>query len=382
MSKYPTITIRFDRKKRATAQKEGSIELELYYDGSRRYTVCGVKVLPKHWSEKKKRVVGRVDSSDLNIMIENTFNKIKDTIRQIMLEGKDFCWAEYDALTSDPKGIRDNFIKFVEKRVEERQDIVEGTRRNHRKFLKVLKEFGQIRTFGNISKINIMKFDDWIRKRRDYTQSTIHTYHKSMKVYINEALRLGHISANPYDTIKIDRGKSKLRKYLLKEELQKIEDVSLPNDSLTKVRDLFIFQCYTGLAYADLSAFDFRKVTKRNGKFILHDQRVKSGEDFYIVILPKAIEILKKYEYKLPLISNAQYNLRIKAVAAIAGVEKSLTSHMGRHTFASMCINSGVPIEVLAKMLGHSNISTTQIYAKMFNTTVEAAYDALEKRLG
>lgn len=381
MTKIPVVKIHFDRKKKSSASKTGNVDIELYFDRNRRWISTGVKVLPKYWKEKSEMVVGHIDALDMNTMIENTRNKIKGVIRQIMMEGNTFTWDEYDALMSDPLGVRDSFIKFVEKRVNERLDIVESTRKNHRKFLKALKEFGQIRTFGNISKVNIMKYDEWLRKRRDYTQSTIHAYHKCMKVYINEALRLEHITYNPYDAIKIDRGKTKLRRYLTKEEVCKLEQAVLPTESLTKVRDLFLFQCYTGLAYADLFNFDFRKVTERNGKYVLYDRRVKSEEDYYIVILPKAMEILKTYDYVLPTLSNVQYNLRLKAVADIAGVDKAITSHMGRHTFATLSLNSGVPIEVLARMLGHSDIATTQIYAKLVNKTVEAAYDILEDKL-
>lgn len=370
--------VHFDRKKKSGPTKEGSVEIEVYYDNSRRWISTGIKILPKYWNRKQNIISGHVDSLEMNTSIENIVNKVKSTIRTIIMEGRDFTWEEYDALVADPKGVRDAFIKFVEKRVSERQDIVEGTRKNHRKFLKALKEFGEIRTFSNITKLNIMKFDSWIRQRRDYTQSTIHTYHKCMKVYINEAIRLEHISYNPYESIRIDRGKSTVRKYLTEDEVNKLETVELPTDSLKRVRDLFIFQCYTGLAYADLSKFDFSQVVERKGRFVLHDVRVKTGEDFYIVLMPKAMAILRSYDFTLPVMSNAQYNLRIKAVADIAGVNKALTTHMGRHTFASMCLNAGVSIEVLAKMLGHSNIGTTQLYAKMINHTVEAAYDLLK----
>ena len=111
----------------------------------------------------------------------------------------------------------------------------------------------------------------------------------------------------------------------------------------------------------------------------MHDVRQKTGEEFYIVLLPKAIHILKRYDYRLPLISNQQYNMRLKIVADAAALDKQLTSHMGRHTYATICLNSGIKIEVLAKMMGHSDIKTTQIYARMINTTVENAYDVLEE---
>ena len=141
---------------------------------------------------------------------------------------------------------------------------------------------------------------------------------------------------------------------------------------------MFLFQCYTGLAYSDMRKFDFRDVQQRGKRLVLHDVRKKTGEDFYIVLLPPAIEILNKYDFRLPLMSNEQYNMRLKLVAESAGIEKNLTSHMGRHTFATLSLNSGIKIEVLAQMMGHADIRTTQIYAKMINCTVEEAYSVLE----
>ncbi len=229
---------------------------------------------------------------------------------------------------------------------------------------------------------NILLYDEWLRQRKDYTQSTIASYHKFLKIYVYEALGNDSIQSNPYESIKIDRGKSKIRKYLTEKELGKIESASLQTKSLERTRDLFLFQCYTGLAYADMAKFDFHDTVEKDGHFVLHDTRIKTGEDFYIILLPAALKILRKYDFQLPVISNQQYNMRLKIVADAAGIDKKLTSHMGRHTYASLCINSGVRIEVLAKMMGHTDIKTTQIYAGMVNTTVEAAYEKLITKLG
>ena len=215
---------------------------------------------------------------------------------------------------------------------------------------------------------------------KGYKQASISTFHKILKVYIFEAIQRDLISQNPYTGFKIDRGKSDIRRFLNEEELNSIENAKTSTKSLEKVKDLFLFQCYTGLAYVDLSKFDFNQVIVRNGKYVVHDVRKKTGEEFYIILLPKAIEILKKYDYKLPIMTNQQYNLRLKIVADAAGLDKRLTSHMGRHTYATMCLNSGVKIEVLADMMGHADIKTTQIYAKLVNSTVENAYDILEER--
>lgn len=111
------------------------------------------------------------------------------------------------------------------------------------------------------------------------------------------------------------------------------------------------------------------------------DIRLKTEENYFIVLLSPAMEILRKYDYVLPIISNQQYNLRLKIVADYAGLDRNLTVHMSRHTFATMCLNNGVKMENVSKMLGHTNVRTTQQYAKVLNAEVEKDFEMLERIL-
>ena len=99
------------------------------------------------------------------------------------------------------------------------------------------------------------------------------------------------------------------------------------------------------------------------------------------MLLSPAVEILKKYDFKLNVLTNQKYNLYLKVIANAAGLGNSLTSHMARHTFAVYCLNHGVPIEILSKMMGHTDIRTTQLYAKVANKSVESAFELLENNL-
>lgn len=378
MELYPTIKIVFDRRKTSKSTIEGTVELEIYSRLKRKWISTGVKVLPKNWNDKEKSVKGRFDSTELNLRIRNLENIVKSYIMKLMAEGKPFTWQGLEAMLNFQKD--DNtFVNFVESMIERRNDITEGTRRNHKKFLKALKEFKTISKFGDLTRQNITMYDEWLHNRRNYTQSTIATYHKYMKIFINEAIHQELITRNPYEGIKIDNGKSPIRRYLTQKEVEQLENAKLFSYSLEKTRDLFIFQCNTGLSYIDMKRFDMNKVIIRDGKYVINETRKKTGEDFYIVLLPKALNILKKYDFKLPMMSNEQYNMRLKIVADSAGLNKRLTSHMGRHTYATMCLNTGIQIEILAKMLGHADIRTTQIYAKILNSSVESAYSILEQ---
>lgn len=375
--KYPKVKVIYQRrKKNISLTKPSTIEVEISFQGKRKWISTGIRVLPKNWSNKL-RVVGLPDAIDANLKIESVERKVLNHIRQLMIDGKPFDWSSLSVALDNSKA-GDSFIKFVENRVITRRDIKDSTRRNHKKLIVALREFKQIESFNDLVRSNVIKFDEWLRARKDYTQTTIASYHRYLKTYINEAIRMELIQFSPYNGYKVDNGKPAKRKFLLQEDLVKIETYKLNSCSLEKVRDLFVFQCYTGLAYSDLKKFNFNDVRLQGNRYVLHDVRKKTEEDFYIVLLPSAMSILQKYNYKLPIISLEQYNMRLKIVAEHAGVQKNLTSHMGRHTFATMSLNSGIKIEVLAQMMGHSDIKTTQIYAKMVNRTVEEAYVVLE----
>ena len=107
----------------------------------------------------------------------------------------------------------------------------------------------------------------------------------------------------------------------------------------------------------------------------------KTEEEYFLMLLKPAMEILRKYDFKLPIISNYQYNLRLKVVQEIARIKQSLHSHMARHSFAVMALNMGVSIENLAKMMGHTDIKTTQIYAKVLNKSVQEEFEKMDSKL-
>lgn len=375
--KPTSIRIIFDYRGTATRSKAATVYMEILHDRKRRYFNTGVRVCSHQW-HNDKMVVNHPDSVFLNQRINSLRAMAEAYVNKCVTDHLQFSFNGLEAFIS-VKGDRRSFIEYMETRIEER-NLRPNTLKNHRSSLRVLKEFKKIDAFSDLTPENIRAYDAWLHRRYS-SQTSIHFHHKELKVYINEAIRAGLITQNPYDMVPIRRGKSVRRKFLEEAELEVIKSAQMPTASLSQIRDLFVFQCYTGLAYADLARFDFSKVIERRGKYIIRDARQKTDEIYYLVLLTPAIEILKKYDFKLPLVTNQQYNLRLKAVADYAGLGKNLTTHMARHTFAGIAINNGISIEILAQMMGHSDIKTTQIYAKIFNSTVESAFDTLERRL-
>ncbi len=377
--KYPTMRFVFDRKKVATKKKKGLVQLEVLFQGKRKWIGTGVKVYADQWDDRKK-VINSMDMLELNDCLDKQKAGIQQWINGLIERNEPFEFGKLESfLRFSDKSV--TFLEFLEKRIEERNDLRTSTKRTHRKIVTSLQEFGRIVYMSDLTAANVMEYDNFLHGK-GYMQPTVHSYHKLLKRYVHDALRMEYISKDPYDGIKVERGKSKLRRYLTEDELRRIIEAEIPTETIRRVRDLFVFQCYTGFSYVDLAAFNNKKIIQREGKYIVHDGRIKSEEDYYIVLLSPAVAILEKYGWKLPVISNQQYNMRLKIVADYAGIEKKLTTHMARHTFASICINNGVKIESLAKMMGHSNINTTQLYAKMLNTEVEKSFDELEEKIG
>lgn len=235
--------------------------------------------------------------------------------------------------------------------------------------------------FSDINLKNIKLWDDYI-KNKVKEQSSVYGYHKRLKVYVKEAYQLDLIKKNPYEGFTTPRGESSTRKYLEIDELSKVENVDIPDESISNVRDCFIFCCYTGLAYADLAKFRWDSdVVSRSGKYFIEDMRQKTGSPYKIQILSPAMNILKKHNFTLPVISNQNYNLRLKVVGSYAKINKALTSHVARHTFATWALSQGIRIETVSKMLAHADIKTTQIYAKILQREVDDAFDTLEEKL-
>ena len=191
---------------------------------------------------------------------------------------------------------------------------------------------------------------------------------KSMFQY---AFDNGIIKTNPCHQLKITKGTPSV-KYLSSEDILKIKSLKLEDiERLDKVRDLMLFQASTGVAYADLVSFDSSKIEIINNVPTYSSCRQKTKIEFTTVILPLGMQILKKYNGCLPLISNQKYNSYLKEIQKLANVRTVITTHLLRKTYAHHLLNNGVRIETVAKALGHSNtIITQKTYAKTIASTV------------
>lgn len=376
--KYPTARFVFDRKHTASKTTKGTVQIEVLFERKRKWIGTGVRLYSDQWNDKVK-VKNTVQSIELNERLDAQMSNINEYINSLIKNKEDFSFEKLERFLKYSQK-KESFIDFVKRRVSERTDLRKGTLNTHASLINSLEEFERIIHFTDITTANIMHYDDFLHRK--YTkQTTIHGYHKRLKRYINEAIKYELLKDNPYSRLKFERGKSEGIKYLTTEQIARIRALKISSKSIEKVRDLFIFQCYTGLSYADLFKFDFSTVTKKNNKFFIRDMRVKTEEEYFLMLLKPAMEILRKYDFRLPVISNYQYNLRLKVVQELANIKSSLHSHMARHSFAVMALSMGVSIENLARMMGHTDIKTTQIYAKVLNKSVQEEFEKMDSKL-
>lgn len=375
--KYPTTRFVFDRKHTATKEKKALIQIEILFMGKKKYVSTGVKVYKDQWNDKRM-VSGCMDAIALNARLRGIKDNIDGWINSLINENKVFEWEKLEVFLRHSEQAEEKFTDFVENMIEARKDIRESTRKTHRKLVTALNEFGRIIYSSDLTKANIMAFNDYLISR-NIRQTTIYTYHKNLKTYIHEAMRRELLDSDPYVSLKFKRGESEKGRYITEEELLRIIDLKLPSDTLKKARDLFVIQCLTGMSYADLMSFDFQRVKEKNGQYVLSQQRLKTGVDFTVVLLPEAMEIIKRYGYVLPKFSNQQYNMRLKLIADAAGINKPIASHWGRRTCGMFLLNKGFSMEVVAKVLGHKSIKTTEAaYAKIVDKSVEDAFRRLK----
>lgn len=382
--KIPTLAVIYDRKKKAAATKPATVELRITYAGKQRYITTCVSVLPRHWDAKGCQVKGRPDAAALNKLIMTMRGRVLDMLESMVAGGR----VDVDALAHS---LRDNktgsFPDYVAARAEKRP-VRESTRQRFRVFLKALREWGCIKTFGDITKQNVRAWAEWLESPdrnngKGYSKATVYTYHKYMKEFINEAVLDDYVDSNPYQKLrmKLDRGERSKLDYLTEEQVRQITELKLVGEGLTRARDLFLFQCFTGLAYSDMMRFDIRDYRKVDGKwFSADEERLKTNTNYYLQLLSPAVRILEKYGYKLPRMDNSSYNMYLKTIGALIGVPR-LHTHMGRSTFATLMLSKGMREEHLAKALGHTSTRQTRRYATLLAKDVRADFTKVDEAL-
>lgn len=266
------------------------------------------------------------------------------------------------------------FVEFIEEEMK-KESICPATLKRRDVVINAMKRSNMLLKFSDLTPTKLRAFDEFLRTEEGTSRTTvsINNYHKTLKRYTKLAVQLEYIIKDPYESAicQFKRGKCKERKPLSEEELVKLRSLENLTAYEQHACDLFIFSAYTGLAYADAQAFNFHTMTEKiENTYYIDGERIKTGSNFFTPILPPAMEILKKYDFKLPRLTNQKMNLYLHLLEPRIGTNKKMTSHVARHSFATLLLTYDVPIDKLAKMLGHQDIKTTQIYGHILRKSI------------
>lgn len=368
------VSVVYDRRKRFEKTGKGKLEIMVYFGHNSRKYITVADATPANWefvaqSAKVRemlrdceRILDAMDAIGEDRTPENfnTHFQKKEKIEASTPNENLFNGVDQNS----------SFLDYMKDCIDA-EDLAPGSRKNKLVVLAALREFGKFTKFKDITLPGIILLNDWLLMDGTRSVPTVYGYHKKIKMYVTRLYESGMIPCNPYNQKTFPRGSYKERRPLSEDELVRIRTAVLEG-KMDRARDLFIFAAYTGLSYCDAMAFDFKIHTEKVGDmYYIDGSRIKTGALFFTPILPPAMDVLKKYNFKLPYVWNQHLNDYLHLVEAKLEFNKPLTYHVARHSFATLSLSHDIPIEHVARMMGHKEIRTTQIYAKVLKSTIE-----------
>lgn len=378
INKYPQVTFIYDRRKTASSTKKAAVELRITYNSKQKFISTGILLYPNQW---KKGIITNCPDA---IQISQTLDKLLTDVRQIILNMIEENNIDINTIPEKLENKRKGILtleEFFKQRAEVRKYNLEpDSKLRYDRFIKFFFAWGKITTFEDLTDLNIIDYDKHLAQLNLKRSTIWNNYHRFLNSFILDAISEGLISRNPYKWTNIERRRiDSIDKCLTPEEFRRVKNTPMRTESLSRVRDLFVFQTYTCLRYSDLARFDAALIKEIKGMKVYIRKAKKTKKPFTVPMLSPALNILEKYDNKLPIISNVKYNEYLKVVAQMAGIDKPISTHWARHTGATLLINEGVVPQIIKKICGHSTTKITeQIYAKLLDETVVDAVQDLD----
>ena len=357
---------------------------------------------PARWSGKECRAMGKSSEDKyINEMLEKFRTVIRNRYDELFFRGETITASRLKAILTSQNIEVKKLLRLFDDFNEDYQKLV-GKETSHKTYTRYLlcrrrlAEFMQAKYNVRdilLSDINPKFINDFYIWLRSEDGDNGHNYHMKMiqrfRTVFKVAKDNGWVATDPFGSFKMKMEQTN-RQCLTPDELKTVMNKKLPSERLEQVRDLFIFSCYTGLSYTDVQHLEKGDIVRDNaGKLWIDRERLKTGNEFNVPLLDIPLAILEKHaDYSskdrlLDIPSNQKVNDYLKEIAALCGIEKPVTFHLARHTFATtVTLENGVALETVQKMLGHKTIRTTQIYAKMTKHRIGTDMSALASKLG
>lgn len=399
-----TFTINFVTRKVKSRQDESLIYVRLTLNQERREFGMRIRIKSSEWDSKTQSVKGNSQTiKTINNNLELIANKYKRIFSEIKFNKGvvhlDEIIARFNG--TDIPNKQHTLLEVFEKHNNRAYELIgkdyakatyqrfHTTKIHVEEFLKSKKKKDV--ALSDLNKGFLIDMEHYFKSKKECNHNTTVKYIRIIMMIARLGIDYGWISKDPFFGYKLSLQEVK-RGHLLEDELERLENTEIKNKRIEVIRDMFIFCCYTGLAYADISKLKPSNIiTYPDGSLWINTSRAKTDVNSNIPLLPKAIEIIEKYkdhpetDFKgtvFPIRSNVKFNAYLKEVADLCKIDKNLTTHLARHTFATtVTLNNDVPIETVSKMLGHKNIKTTQIYAKVLDKKVGADMKILQEKL-
>jgi site-specific recombinase XerD len=395
MNKKQKINVHFYLNKQKAKNDQFALYIRLRIDGTLATISTGRFVSSALWDSHKEKVKGSTPvAHSMNAYID----KIRNDMNQYFLD------KQARGLEVTTKELKDKFLGVEEKQKE--VTIVEAFNYHNLNMLEraragiIAKKTHTRYEIAKNKMIEFMKdkyktsdmplkdlklsfisgFEHFLRTKSNLMANSAYKYMKSLKRVMNLSVEMEWIAVNPFTNYKCAYY-SPERQILNEEEIEIMLNKQFTSPRMQTIRDVFVFCCYTGFAYAEVYKFKRDAITRGiDGDLWITAHRTKTGIRESVPLLPVALDIIERYKEDpycvkhnklLPVLSNQRYNSYLKELSALCGLKHELTSHIARHTFATtVTLSNGVPIETVSKMLGHTKLATTQIYAKVLDTKV------------
>jgi integrase len=364
----------------------------------------------------KEKVVNHLDARLLNERLDGVVMNIETAINECIRKGLpiDVAQIKRQAYNIEQSELHTEtaMIDWIDEQIPLLK-IKDGTRERYYVTARRMREYGGLMRWDDLTVENLYKWDAYlhgIKKPMSNGEvqsgsdggcigdAAVYNYHRTLRSLLSRAVKMGVIESNVYDRVRGEfrKGIKENVEYLTEDEIAAVESLRpMQGTQMAMARDLFVFQLYTGLSYSDAQAFDIRDYKKEtvqkytgtaadgNGgtRWVHVGQRVKTGVAYVSVLLPQAVEVLERYGMQVPKVNNMQYNESLKVIQRALGIRTRLHSHLARHTFATRALAMGVKIENVSAMLGHTNITQTQRYAKVLAQSVRDEYEMMEEKM-
>lgn len=395
-----TFAVSFYTRKSKRSADQLSLYVRITVDKKRSEISLKRTVSTKNWDSNRNKVRGSsAHIRELNAYLDSVYGALLVCHRELLEEHR---VVSADAIKSRYLGEDDNnkTLKDLVGYHNEKMSVIlkPGTMKNYYTTERYIHRFLSEEWNVNdvfLKQLNyafVTQFEHFLRGYRDANNKLslgnngVMKHLERFKKMLNLAIKMEWMEKNPFDQIQFRYLKFD-RQFLDEEELHRLEGTVLTNQRLERIRDCFVFSCYTGLSYVDVKDLNKANIIKGfDGNRWISTKREKTDIMVKVPLIPQAWAILEKYwdeedspgKGLLPICSNQKTNAYLKEIARACGIDKYLTFHVARHTFATtVMLSNNVPIETVSKLLGHTKLSTTQIYARVVESKISEDIDNL-----